>query len=1054
MRHALFICLLLLLPLPLLAVTSFTVNGATSGTLTWGNWVFVSNCASSGDRVLFVIFPDYDGDGIAEAGEAAVESLTVQDGSAIDEDARSGWVQFTYRLASNKVALPVVIWAMDSSTSGVSHAYTLTYPSLGQTISGTVYDGAGVPVRGAMVGAEVGDWHYSTITAADGTWSLSVVAGMAQVEVDPNAVPGGRANPPQYLVRVPAGGSVAGLNFRLAEQGEGTISGTVYDATTGHVLPGVDVWVESSYSENWTYTDINGNYSLCVPAGDYTLHVNGPNGWQQMVANITVPPDATFSPVLSRLTEYISGRVLGPGNVPLVGAEVGNDTGQYWTLSNGAGKYLMYVPGSVTYYVGAEYSGHALAYANAWAGMPSVTNADLLMTANSNQISGRVSVTPSGAALPSHMEIRSTTDAWLINLNSVFTDNAGNYSVMLPPGSWQVAPWPLAGVSIDPQVTTVPPDRVLNFTSTDSGFVPTLTNGSVNPSRGVAGMTNFVYQVVYTDTHYRMPQEVFVLIDGVPWPMNKQDGSDFDPSDGVTYVLTTTLPAGTHNYRFLAHSWGYPSLMTDVTSGPTMGNSSLDMPSLSPGAGTTQTQFTASVRYLHTGNVAPTTKNLVYRVDGGSWVTVAMSTTDTSYNNGSIFTWTGTLPAGQIEYYYSFNDGTNALRFPASGSMTGPFVYNITLTAGSVSPLSGNSGTNFTFQVTYTNSAGSWPSNAALRLRKVGEVDFGSYGMGTTDSDPRDGAVYTVVRSGLVTGTYEYYFEFTTPEISLRLPAAGVYTGPTVDASAPTVTIGPGPGTYSGVINITAEATDPDGINRVEFRVDGVLKSTDTTAPYSYAWDSRPVSVPDGVHTLRATAYDTGEHSSYAEVTITTDNARFDDVPKTMSIWTAVEWVAAEGITGGCSTTPPLYCPNSPVTRGQMAVFLCRAMGLAPYNKETPTFGDVPKTNPIYGYVERLVQAGITGGCSANPPLYCPNASITRGQMAVFLCRAAGIVPYNKDVPTFGDVPKTNPQYTYIEGLVRAGITGGCSASPPLYCPTATVTRGQMAVFLWRAFTG
>jgi S-layer homology domain len=54
-------------------------------------------------------------------------------------------------------------------------------------------------------------------------------------------------------------------------------------------------------------------------------------------------------------------------------------------------------------------------------------------------------------------------------------------------------------------------------------------------------------------------------------------------------------------------------------------------------------------------------------------------------------------------------------------------------------------------------------------------------------------------------------------------------------------------------------------------------------------------------------------------------------------------------------------------------------------------------------------------------------------------------------VATFNDVPTNHPFFQYIEALSASGITAGCQASPPLYCPDATVTRGQMAVFLAKA---
>lgn len=54
-------------------------------------------------------------------------------------------------------------------------------------------------------------------------------------------------------------------------------------------------------------------------------------------------------------------------------------------------------------------------------------------------------------------------------------------------------------------------------------------------------------------------------------------------------------------------------------------------------------------------------------------------------------------------------------------------------------------------------------------------------------------------------------------------------------------------------------------------------------------------------------------------------------------------------------------------------------------------------------------------------------------------------------VATFNDVPSSDFAYQYIEALALSGITGGCQAAPPLFCPDSFVTRRQMAVFLAKA---
>jgi hypothetical protein len=77
------------------------------------------------------------------------------------------------------------------------------------------------------------------------------------------------------------------------------------------------------------------------------------------------------------------------------------------------------------------------------------------------------------------------------------------------------------------------------------------------------------------------------------------------------------------------------------------------------------------------------------------------------------------------------------------------------------------------------------------------------------------------------------------------------------------------------------------------------------------------------------------------------------------------------------------------VTRAQMAAFLLKAEHGAAYAPPPATgvFGDVPASDPFAPWIERLYAESVTGGCSASPLLYCPGAPNTRGQMAVFLTK-------------------------------------------------------------------
>jgi CSLREA domain-containing protein len=190
--------------------------------------------------------------------------------------------------------------------------------------------------------------------------------------------------------------------------------------------------------------------------------------------------------------------------------------------------------------------------------------------------------------------------------------------------------------------------------------------------------------------------------------------------------------------------------------------------------------------------------------------------------------------------------------------------------------------------------------------------------------------------------------------------------------------------------------------------------------------------------------------------------AQFNDVPETHPFYEFIGKLSARGITLGCGGGN--YCPDANVTREQGAIFIERALGVfnPPPGPMTPTFADVPNsgaTDYSYEFIEDFVARGITQGCATGPPrFYCPTASVTREQMALFILRALGVFtpPAGPVMPTFADVPNsgaTDYSYEFIEELYKRGITAGCQAGPPrLYCPTATVTRGQMAAFLVRAF--
>ncbi len=176
--------------------------------------------------------------------------------------------------------------------------------------------------------------------------------------------------------------------------------------------------------------------------------------------------------------------------------------------------------------------------------------------------------------------------------------------------------------------------------------------------------------------------------------------------------------------------------------------------------------------------------------------------------------------------------------------------------------------------------------------------------------------------------------------------------------------------------------------------------------------------------------------------------SRFVDVAPGSLFFTEIEWLAAEGITRGCNPpTNDRFCPNNPVTRGQMAAFLTRALDLPP--EDTNAFID--DDNSVFeADINALAASSITRGC--NPPgndRFCPDETVTRGQMAAFLVRGLDLPAGTPDTFTDDD---TSVFEADIDALAASDVTRGCN--PPVndrFCPTNPVTRGQMAAFLYRA---
>ena len=157
----------------------------------------------------------------------------------------------------------------------------------------------------------------------------------------------------------------------------------------------------------------------------------------------------------------------------------------------------------------------------------------------------------------------------------------------------------------------------------------------------------------------------------------------------------------------------------------------------------------------------------------------------------------------------------------------------------------------------------------------------------------------------------------------------------------------------------------------------------------------------------------------------------------------------AQGILDGTQCDDGLICPDEPIQRWVIAVWLARALdGKEPLGTASSRFTDVDTGEWWQPHVERLAELGVTSGCTADPASFCPHEPATRAQMATFLARAFGLGP--GPATGFVDIAG-NVHAASIRALAAARVTAGCATDPVRYCPDDAGTRGQMATLLARA---
>ncbi|MGD8604842.1 MAG: CAP domain-containing protein [Anaerolineales bacterium] len=225
-------------------------------------------------------------------------------------------------------------------------------------------------------------------------------------------------------------------------------------------------------------------------------------------------------------------------------------------------------------------------------------------------------------------------------------------------------------------------------------------------------------------------------------------------------------------------------------------------------------------------------------------------------------------------------------------------------------------------------------------------------------------------------------------------------------------------------------------------------------------------STPTVTVTPTATSTQTPTSTSTVTPTATitptaTPDTIFDDVP--WDHW-AVDYIEAlynAGYIGGCSTDPPLYCPDNTMSRAEAAVFVERGLhggGFLPPQPGTALFDDVSLGSWAAKWADSLFDDGYTAGCNADPLMYCPWQGNTRAEASVFFLRmlyGSSYVPLQPVSPLFDDVPLDTWYAKWVHAAYDAGLLPACQTSPQFnFCPNQPLTRDWAAYMMVQAKGG
>jgi hypothetical protein len=527
------------------------------------------------------------------------------------------------------------------------------------------------------------------------------------------------------------------------------------------------------------------------------------------------------------------------------------------------------------------------------------------------------------------------------------------------------------------------------------------------------------------------------------------------------YCTTATLSVGTHSIVAVYSGDGFnapatsPAISQVVNGVP--GSTTAIVSSLNPAAVGVSVTFTATV----TGSSPSGTVN--FTRNGTSISGCSGRALSGSGNTRTATCATTSLAVGThtIAAAYS-GDGSNAPSTSAGLAQVVVLPSTTTTLASSLNPAA--LGASITLTASVTGNAPTGTVNFIDGASSIGGCSArtlsgtGNTRTATCTTSSLSGGTHTIVAS---------YSGNATNASSTSTALAQVVNAP---ATTTTISSSANPSVVGNSVTFTATVVGTSPTGTVDFRDVGTSISGCSARNLSGSGNTRTA-------TCTASMLAIGTHSIVASYSGNATNApsssstlaqlvgagvppatpTFVDVPAGHQAYDAVRALAYHSITLGCASNPMRFCPDGDVGRDEMAVFLERVMrGVGyPFSPTGTLFSDVPMPHWAVGAIEQLYADGVTLGCTASPLRFCPDNSVTRAEMAIFLLRARHGAAYNPGSATglvFSDVPAGHWAAAWIERFAALGYTAGCSSQPPAFCPSELVTRAQMAMFLQRVF--